>query len=290
MLEKITKYINSLPLSDEQKDYLRLMVKEEMEGVGGKEVSSSKYQVASGEGEGGKVPSPKSIVPSQENSQVVLPAQSTEQQAEGEEKKDYPKEMGEAEFRTTLIKEMGEVEKTMKEGEETFYKAEETYNKVTLSLKKNDRWLGSLAERVAESDQPVKEDFVELLLDARVSLKGIRDEIGVWWQELVVKRDEAEKTVGVQMSTMKEIFDTNNDNKKSKIKYLPGSVLNMIVKIREQYQERIVNSCQDFSEKLDGAAKGIGGLTDETSNKMKEIVNKREKEELLRKIKENVLD
>ncbi|MBU0648233.1 hypothetical protein KJ855_03580 [Patescibacteria group bacterium] len=251
MQTKLTQFINSLKISVEQKDYLKLLIKEESENLVG-QVMDCLRSVERSVGDG-----PAFAKATADEARGALP-------------------VGGA----NVDKEVDVLDEVLDYGDGVFDKAEETYDKVILSLKKNDRWLGKLILRVQRSkDETVKVKFVALLEGAQKSLRAIKTRMDSWWMEFERKKGAADQTLGVQVASMQETFGDVTGQEK-----VPANVVEYVDKLCKQYREKIDSMSKEFSGELDQAAREIDKLTDETSDHMKEIINEREQKRLMEKI------
>ncbi len=169
------------------------------------------------------------------------------------------------------------LDKALDYGDEVGEKAEETYDKVILSLKKNDKWLSKLIVKVGKSSEDIKDKFIDLLQNARGQLANIRKEMDVSWQEFDKRKNEADRTLGAQVASVRDQF-IGQDHE------LEKNIIDFIEKLCTQYREKIDNMSKAFSGNLDSAAKKIDNLTNETSDKMRDIINEREQQKLMAKI------
>jgi len=262
MQSKLIQFIDGLSLDQNDKDYLKLLIKEERESllenvvdyVHEKQKELGELQITNDKLDDDIVGAGlKPAHPGDPNVGAGLaPAQGVDTEVDN-------------------------LDKALDYGDEVYDKAEETYDKVILSLKKNDKWLSKLIIKVQKSNEGIKDKFVKLLQDARGSLGGIRASMDGWWTEFDQKKYEADHTLGAQVASIKSEF-AGGDHE------LEESIVEFVEKLCSQYHDKIDNMSKAFSNNLDTAAKQIDNLTNETSDKMRDIINEREQVKLRNKI------
>ena len=262
MNKRLIEYVDGLNLDNEQKEYLKLLIKEDMEAV---LLNIADYVNALERGLDQKVVPAAKV--SQELPRKKDPAAGVSVQA-----------VAPAAGSTSKIDiEIDHLDEVLDYGDGVHDKAEETYNKVILSLKKNDRWLSKLIVKVQKSQDEIKVKFIELLEKAKIDLRAIRAKMENWWKEFEAKKEQADISLGAQVASVGEAINNNKSE-------LQDNIVQFIEKLCVQYREKIDNMSKSFSNSLDSAAKQIDGLTDNTSEKMREVINEREQKKLMEKI------
>lgn len=281
MQNKLKNLIAGLKITEEQKDYLSLLIKQEQEDLvmkildsvqgvmktlGEDQNSKIKTQSLGAMGEGGKFQVSSIKAEGEENVANQGEDQNSKLKIQSEN-------MG-----INVEAEVDLLEGAFDYAEELWLKAEETYDKVNLSLKKNDKWLEKLIGKVEKSKQGIKDRFIVILTEARGKLQNIDGRMDSYWLEMQKKKNEADYVLGAQVAEIKSVFDGGANTE------MPEKVAEFIKRLCDQHKEKIDNMSKAFSDMLDGTAKEIDYLTNETSEKMKDIVNEREQKKLMEKI------
>ncbi len=266
MQTKLKNLIAGLTISDEQKDYLSLLIKQEQEDLVMK-ILESVQGVMKGFGDGGEERGGGNIANLSNLSNVTNLANVVNVE-----------NVTSVANVTNVDEEVDLLAGAFDYAEELWLKAEETYDKVNLSLKKNDKWLERLIDKVGRSKQDIKDRFIQLLTEARTKLKGIDEKMDNYWSEMQKKKNDADYILGAQVSEIRSVFENNGNVE------VPEKVTEFIKRLCDQHKEKIDNMSKAFSDMLDSTAKEIDYLTNETSEKMKDIVNEREQKKLMEKI------
>ncbi len=271
MQTKLKNLIAGLTISDEQKDYLGLLIKQEQEDLVMR-ILDSVQGVMKNLGEVEKEQfsiSDSQFSDKEKRKEEQLPISSEEKKVNAEVIKNSSMDV---EAEVDLL------EAAFDYAEELWLKAEETYDKVNLSLKKNDKWLEKLIGKVERSNQDIKDKFIDVLTEARNKLQAIDGRMDGYWQEMNKKKQEADYVLGAQVAEIRAVFEETTNQE------IPEKVSEFIKKLCDQHKEKMDSMSKAFSDMLDSTAKEIDYLTNETSEKMKDIVNEREQKKLMEKI------
>lgn len=253
MSDKLLKLIDGLSVSDDQKDYLKILIQEEKEELLKKIVDYVEHLE-----EGGI-------------SKYVV---QTEDLTDAGSEEVNNLEGSDLDMKIDILTD------TLKYGDDLYMKAEETYNRVDINLRKNKKWLEKLLEKVKSTKRDESGKFADLLSRAQLELGGIDEGIKANWQDFGSKKINADKSIGGQVAFMKDEIIGSKDKSGD----LPTNVEEMLDKLCEQYREKMDKMAKVFSGQLDIAAEEIEKLTEKTSGEMKGVMQKKKLEELKMKI------
>ncbi|MFZ5391646.1 MAG: hypothetical protein ACOZAR_00425 [Patescibacteria group bacterium] len=280
MQTKLKNLISGLTISEQQKDYLSLLIKQEQEDLVMK-ILESVQGVMKGLGEKEQFPISSFQFPSERVKQqgsIIKESVQVGSTVGGQVSSGETNTVAQTQQVVDVDEEVNLLAGAFDYAEELWLKAEETYDKVNLSLKKNDKWLERLIEKVGRSKQDIKDRFIALLTEARTKLKGIDEKMDNYWSEMQKKKNDADYVLGAQVSEIRSVFESKTEAE------VPEKVSEFIKRLCDQHKEKIDNMSKAFSDMLDSTAKEIDYLTNETSEKMKDIVNEREQKKLMEKI------
>jgi|GEM_PF-6228790 len=178
MINNLVKFIEKLPLSDEQKSHLQLLIEKDREDLIG---SIRKYLQALEAGE-------DAVVASSATSQV-----------------------GDSRLLIELDKEMEKVTEVLNAARRLVLEVNESYNKINLLLGKKELWLADLVEKLSKVSNEVSDQFVGILQESKGKLSEIDQKVDVSWKEFFEHKDELEKAL------ISQVTDIRNEQKAGKV-------------------------------------------------------------------------